>query len=254
MNDDQLRRLLSDAVSDIEPEDRIERAARLGAPEPRRWCRCRRPRSWYAGAADRRDRGRDRRDRLRDLGGGRQVDDARAGDGSGTAPVADQAIADRHRPPRRPSTAAPPSRGRSPWRSTTSGTARAGRALPEATPSRSDVPPLDAAVVEPDDRSRRPRLPDRLAARLARSPPSSRHGVIEVDLGNAPVDATGLDVARATAYEAVQSAVYTLQAAPDAPRPGQFTRGGPAGGRGCSASRPSSPVERRAGSPTCCRG
>jgi hypothetical protein len=220
MNDDQLRRLLSDAVSDIEPEDRIEQLRASVHPSPK-VVPMSRPRSWYAGAgivataavigviAY-----------LTSVVGDKSTTIGPAGTGGTSLPTV---IAT--------DTAAPQASrhtGKPPF--ATLGVYFLGQGphgdvlYRQGTPVASDAERLDGAVAslmtDPFD-------PD---YRMGWTPgwllsSELRHGVIDVDLGNAPAKRPAHMSAR-TAYEVVQSAVYTLQAAAGTHASVQFLRSG----------------------------
>lgn len=220
MNDDQLRRLLSDAVSDIEPEDRIEQLRARVHPSPR-VVPMSRPRFWYAGVGivatatvigviayltsvigDKSN----------------HVGPATSGDGTSLPTMIATDPAATHS-----------SKGSGPRVQNVSvyylGHGPRGDVLyRQSTEVPSDAKPLVAAVsnlmADPFD-------PD---YRLGWTPgwltsAELRQGVIAVELGTVPTKRPAGMSAR-TANEVVQSAVYTLQAAARSQAPLLFLRSG----------------------------
>jgi hypothetical protein len=218
MKDDQLRRLLSDAVSDIEPEDRIEQLRASVHPSPK-VVPMARPRFWYAGAgivataavigviAY-----------LTSVVGDKSSDLGPASNGGTSLPTAIATDPG----------ASQPSGGSPPFATLSVyflGHGPHGDVLyRQPTPAPPEAKPLDAAVsslmTDPYD-------PDYTTGWTPGWLVSAdlRHGVIEVDLGTAPATRPAHMSAR-TAYEVVQSAVYTLQAAAHSHARVQFLRAG----------------------------
>lgn len=216
-DDDQLRRLFSDAVSDIEPHDRIDELRATVHPSPK-VVPMSRPRSWYAVAgivataavigviAY-----------LTSVAGDKATDLGPAGNGGTALPTV---IA---------TDTAAPQPGGTPPRLTDLpvyylGHSDRGEVLfRQDTPVSSQVSRLRSAV------SRLMASPYDPDYRLGWSPgwlvsAEVRDGVIEVQLGSAPATRPAHMGAR-TAYEVVQSAVYTLQAAARSDARVSFLRG-----------------------------
>jgi hypothetical protein len=219
VNDDQLRRLLSDAVRDIEPADHLDELRASVHPSPK-VVPMARSRSWYAaggiiataaviGVIA----------YLTSVVGDKAPDLGPAGDGGTALPTA---IATDTAAPRHGSTSATQMRnlpvyylGHSP---------RGAVLFRQNTPVSSGSPRLASAI------SRLMATPYDPDYRLGWSPgwlvsASLVAGEIRVELGNAPQQRPTRMSAR-TADEVVQSAVYTLQAAAQSEAKVQFLREG----------------------------
>ncbi|MGC4109674.1 MAG: hypothetical protein QM747_04460 [Nocardioides sp.] len=217
-HDDQLRRLLSDAVSDIEPADRIDHLRASVRPSPK-VVPMARHRSWYAvtgivataaviGVIA----------YLTSVAGNKSNELGPAGQGT-ALPTA---------------TAIDPSSGRSIDSAKPSMTdlplyyvghsPRGAVLYRQDTPVSAALPPLQTAV------NRLTAMPFDSDYRLGWSPgwltsAAVRDGVIQVNLGGVPTSRPDHMTAR-TAYLVVQSAVYTFQGASGSHAPVMFMRGG----------------------------
>jgi hypothetical protein len=205
MSDDQLRRLLSEAVSDIEPRDRIDELRASVHPSPH-VVPMSRPRSWYAATGIVATAAVIGVIAYLTSVVGDKATDLGPATGGGTAlpsviatdTAAPQASQDPSKPRFRPVYYL----GHSP---------RGAVLYRQGTPFATALTPLQAAI---SGLAARPYDPD---YRSAWSPgwlvsAELSDGVIRVELGSAPMSRPARMSAR-TAYEVVQSAVYTLQAA-----------------------------------------
>jgi hypothetical protein len=206
-DDDRLRGLLSDAVSDIEPENRLEELRASVHPSPR-VVPMSRPRSWYAAAgivgtaavigivAY-----------VTSVAGDKSSDLGPATDSGTTLPSA---------------TATDPAATQGPGSSTKPqarplavyflGHGPQGDVLyREAVPVTSGEKPLDLAVSSLMDR---PTDPDYRTGWYSGTlgSASAKHGVVRVELGPIPAGRPA-SMSQRTAYETVQQAVYTFQGA-----------------------------------------
>jgi hypothetical protein len=225
MNDDErLRRLVSDAVSDIEPEDRIAQIRSSVRPDPT-VVPMSRSRSWYAAAGIVAT--------AAVIGVVAYLTSVAGNDPSVVGPAGDPGTGLPHDATATATDSAAPQPSTSPeprFRSLTVfylGHGPRGDVLyRQAIPVSPDMVPLDAAVsglaTDPFDSDYRPAW-----SRGWLVSATLEGGVIRVDLGSVPARRPAAMSAR-TAYETVQSAVYTFQAATHSHAPVRFTRSGKA--------------------------
>lgn len=221
----RLRRLLSDAVSDIEPEDRIAEIRESVRPDPK-VVPMSRSRSWYAAAGIVAT--------AAVIGVIAYVTSVAGNDPSVVGPAGDAGTALPHDSTAtatdsaapQPSSSAEPQIASLPVFYLGRGPRGVDVLYRQAIPVSPDQKPLDAAVTglatDPFDADYRPAWSPGwlVSATLA-------GGVIRVDLGSVPSHRPASMSAR-TAYETVQSAVYTFQAATHSHDPVRFTRSGKA--------------------------
>jgi hypothetical protein len=216
MNDDRLRRLLSDAVSDIEPEDRIEELRARVHPSPK-VVPMARPRSWYAAAGIVTTAAVIGVIAYLTSTLGNHATGLGPADGGTTLPSATTAV----------DPSGVPSSGSHLENQAVYYLGHGPRGMVlyrETTPVAPGLAPLQAAV---SALMTAPYDPD---YRLGWSPgwlesAQLRDGVVQVELGPVPSRRPS-EMSRRTAYEVVQSAVYTLQAATRSPTSVQFLRSG----------------------------
>lgn len=221
MNDDHLRHLLSDAVSDIEPEDRMAEIRASVRPRPK-VVPMTRSRSWYAAAGI---------VATAAVIGVVAYLTSVAGDDPTVLGPADGGTALPHDSTATATDSAAPQPSGSPKPQLASvdvfylgHTPRGDLLFRQAVPVSPDLTPLDAAVTglstDPYDADYRSGwTPGWLVSATLDG------GVIRIDLGSVPARRPAAMSAR-TAYETVQSAVYTLQAATHSHAPVRFTRSG----------------------------
>jgi hypothetical protein len=215
----RLRRLLSDAVSDIEPENRLDELRAFVHPRPK-VVPMSRSRSWYAAAGIVAT--------AAVIGLVAYITSVAGNDSTNVGPATDSGTA-------LPSATATDTAAPQPTTSTTPqfkaidvfylGHGPNGDVLyRQATPVSPDVKVLDSALfaleIAPDDHDYRTAWASGWLVSA-----KAGGGVIRVDLGNVPAQRPASMSAR-TAYETVQSAVYTLQAATHSHDRIRFTRGG----------------------------
>jgi hypothetical protein len=223
MNEDErLRRLISDAVSDVEPDDRIGEIRSAVRPDPK-VVPMARSRSWYAAAGIVAT--------AAVIGVIAYVTSVAGNDPSVVGPAGGAGTALPHDSTATATDSAAPQPSGSPQPQFKAipvfylGAGPRGDVLyRQAIPVSPDLSSLDSAVSglasEPFDADyRAPWEPGWLVSA------THGHGVIRVDLGSVPKRRPAGMSAR-TAYETVQSAVYTLQAATHSHDPVRFTRGG----------------------------
>lgn len=233
MNDERLRHLLGDAVSDVEPHDRIEELRASVRPTRRGVPLASRP-SWHAAAGIVATAAVIGIVAYLTAGAGDPSTDlgpAGAGDGSAPTAIATDTAAVQPRTDdggaARQVTVFSLGRG-----------SQGDMLFARTTPVTAGSVPLATAVAglsaDPPDRDHRPAWQPGwlVAAHLV-------DGLITVDLGSAPPDRPASMSAR-TAYEIVQAAVYTLQSASRSSAPVLFLRHGEAIGSvlGVAASQP----------------